>query len=259
MGTRTTDDRSAGSPRPPRRYVAVAEEILRSVAMGHLSIGDRLPDERALSLRCGVSRSTVREALLALELAGVIDVRPGAGCYLIGGISGAGSGITLRVDALPRQMLDVRVLLEPTAAGLCALSIRSLDLAHLKHILAEAEEESENLDLGNTDRFLELNLGFHRDLNRACGNDVLADAVGQMVDASRHPLWALVDSIDVRNLESRRLQLHEHRTILEAIASGQPETASAAMADHLERIKLRIFGSDHARPKVIRTRRGHAS
>ena len=66
---------------PRRRYLAVAEEVLHAIAIGNLRPGDRLPDERALAQQCSVSRATVREALLALELGAVIDVRPGAGCF----------------------------------------------------------------------------------------------------------------------------------------------------------------------------------
>jgi DNA-binding FadR family transcriptional regulator len=65
-----------------RRYLEVAEYILRLVAAGMIARGDRLPHERELSTRCGVSRSSVREALLALELGGVIEAKPGSGWYL---------------------------------------------------------------------------------------------------------------------------------------------------------------------------------
>lgn len=238
-----------------RRYLAVAEEILRAVALGNLGVGDRLPDERALAARCHVSRSTVREAILALELGGIIEVRRGAGCYLIGGGMVYGVGIKLRVDALPRDMLDVRQLLEPEAARLCALSIRNDDVTHLQQLLNDAEQESLGTLPENLERFLELNLRFHRDLSRASGNHVLADTVGQIVDAAHHPLWALVDTMVVRNIETRQTQVIEHQAILTAIAHGQHEEAKEAMAVHLQALKVRIFGSVRTRPKVIRTRR----
>jgi GntR family transcriptional regulator, uxu operon transcriptional repressor len=67
-----------------RRYLDVADHILRAVAAGTITLGDRLPNERELSSVCAVSRSSVREALLALELGGVIEGRPGSGWYLTG-------------------------------------------------------------------------------------------------------------------------------------------------------------------------------
>jgi DNA-binding FadR family transcriptional regulator len=236
-----------------RRYMAVAEEILRAVAVGNLGVGDRLPDERALAQRCGVSRSTVREALLALELGGIIEVRPGAGCFLLG--VGPHQTPALRVDSLPRQMLEVRQLLEPAAARLCAASIRQDDLANLSRLLDDAERESTGSSPESLDRFLALNLGFHRELSKACGNQVLADTVGQLVDAAKHPLWALVDSIDVRNAESRQMQLAEHRAVLKEVVGGHQDEAAEAMAAHLEGISNRIFGAGTVRPKVARTRR----
>src|SRR5689334_16104445 len=65
-----------------RRYLDVADGILAAVGAGHLSPGDRLPNERELARICNTSRTTVRDALLALELFGVVDVRPGSGCYI---------------------------------------------------------------------------------------------------------------------------------------------------------------------------------
>jgi DNA-binding FadR family transcriptional regulator len=251
------DASPSGTPatKADRRYLGVAEEILRAVAVGNLGVGDRLPDERALAQRCGVSRSTVREALLALELGGIIEVRPGAGCFLLGVGAHHAPALTLRVDSLPGQMLEVRQLLEPAAARLCAASIRAGDLAGLSRLLDDAERESERSSSESLDRLVALNLAFHRDLSRACGNEVLAETVGQLVDAAKHPLWALVDSIDVRNAESRRMQVAEHRAVLAAVAGGRQQEAAEHMAAHLGAISNRIFGSGIVRSKVARTRR----
>jgi len=105
-----------------RRYLDVAEEILKGVATGQIAAGDRLPTERSLAERCGVSRSTVREAVLALELSGVVEVRPGSGCYLTTIGVGSGSQVPLPIDASPREVLEVRQLVEPSVAHLSALA-----------------------------------------------------------------------------------------------------------------------------------------
>ncbi len=241
--------------RGERRYLFVAEEILRAVALGNLTVGDRLPDERALAEACKVGRSTVREAILALELAGVVEVRQGAGCYLIGSGMVDGAGLKVRTDALPKQMLEVRQLLEPEAARLCALYITAQELDHLQKLLDDAEKASKELSAESHERFLALNLSFHRDLSRACGNQVLYDTVSQMVNSENHPLWALVDTMVVRSADVRQQQVLEHQAILSAIASGQHDKAREAMEIHLEALKGRIFGSERPRTRVVRTMR----
>jgi DNA-binding FadR family transcriptional regulator len=95
METPASDRTDAAIPPRRRRYLDVAEEILRSVALGNLRPGDRLPHERDLARRCEASRTTVREALLALELSGVVEIWPGAGCFMTEVSNKAGSLATL--------------------------------------------------------------------------------------------------------------------------------------------------------------------
>lgn len=251
------EDRSpAGIPGPPerRRYLAVAEEILRAVALGNLTAGDRLPDERELARRCGVSRSTVREALLALELGGVIEVRPGAGCFLLGTNSNVGSMAALPIDSQPRQLLEVRRELEPLAARRCAAGIRSDDLARLSSLVDDAAEESSARSPDSLDRYLLHNLAFHREIARSCRNPVLAALTMQLIDAETHPLWMMVDGIVVRDAGTRTMQIDEHRAVLQAITAGDEDAAAAAMAAHLDALAARMFGPAAARPKVSRAR-----
>ena len=111
-----------------RRYLDVIEEILRMVALTALKPGDRLPNERQLTDRCAVSRSTVREALLALELCGVIEVLPGSGCYLVGAGMAPRFLLGLVGDSSPRELLDVRQMIEPTMAG-CAPVMRAPEMS----------------------------------------------------------------------------------------------------------------------------------
>lgn len=238
-----------------RRYLEVAEEVLKSVAMGDLAVGDRLPDERTLAQRCGVSRSTVREALLVLEVGGVIEIRRGAGCYLVGNGIRSETRVSLPMDSLPRQLLEVRQLLEPSVAHLCALRITRRDLASLRGLLEEAHNETLQPSPDYADRFLRMGLAFHRELSHACKNAVLTTVVDQLVDVDRHPLWLLVDSIQVRDPAICTLQVEEHRQILDEIAAGNADAAAEAMAVHLGALSARIFGSGKTRPKVSRTRR----
>ena len=248
-----------------RRYLEVAEEVLRAVAVGSISAGDRLPNERQLAERCGVSRSTVREALLALELGGVIEDRPGSGCFLTGMGVHAGALAAPPVDSSPRELLEVRQVIEPPVASLCAGNIRGIGLRRLEDLLDAAERQSESevdgpgAEPAGTHDFVSLSLAFHRELASHCGNTILSSITSHLVDAGEHPLWLLVDSIVVRDRPTRARQIAEHRTILDALAARRGDVAAQAMAEHLGALQARIFGPEVIPPKVSRARRHHSA
>jgi len=238
-----------------RRYLDVAEEVLRAVAVGTIGAGDRLPNERELAERCDVSRATVREAILALELGGVVEVRPGSGTYLTGlGVPSANL-VAPTVDSSPRELLHARQIIEPAVVQLCSMRIRAADLTRLERLVDQAQEESESAGPGRLDQFVALSLAFHRELAACCGNSVLAGLTSHLVNAAEHPMWALIDGIVVRNPETRTCQLAEHRAILRAIAGGNGAAAVAAMTTHLGALGNRLFGADRTPPKVSRARR----
>ncbi len=238
-----------------RRYLDVIEEILRMVALTALKPGDRLPNERQLTDRCAVSRSTVREALLALELCGVIEVLPGSGCYLVG------TGMTPRFllglvgDSSPRELLDVRQMIEPTMARLCARNAGARDVRRIGQLIEDANNENESPTAGKFQRFASLNLGFHRELGVVCGNAILTGIMGYLADPNAHPLWYLVDEIMARDGEVRAKQVEEHRAILRAIAERDGDAAADAMTAHLGAISTRVFGPDVPPGKAARTLR----
>jgi DNA-binding FadR family transcriptional regulator len=238
-----------------RRYLDVADEILRSVAVGAILAGQRLPNERELAQRCGVSRATVRDALLALELSGVVEVRAGSGCYLTGTDLRSQLSAVPAADVAPQQLLEVRQMVEPPAAKLSAERARRAEVEHLRGILAAAEEFPEDASESELDEFVSLNLAFHRDLARSSGNVIVADVVRHLVDAADHPLWLVVDRIAVRDPAARRQQVTEHRAVLDAVACGDPERAAGAMAGHLGAVSTRIFSPQGRSLTVLAARR----
>jgi GntR family uxuAB operon transcriptional repressor len=239
-----------------RRYLEVAEEVMRAVAVDAIGPGDRLPNERVLAERCEVSRATVREAMLALELSGVIEVRPGSGSYLTGLGVHSGNAVAPPADSSPRQLLEVRQIIEPSVARLCAERARKADIRRLEQMIDDAGRESKPGTPGHLDRFVAHSLAFHRELATCCGNSILAGLTSHLVNAAEHPLWTLVDGIVVRDPEIRAKQLEEHRAILRAISRGHGDGAAEAMTAHLGALATRIFGPERPASRVTRTRRG---
>lgn len=255
MGARPeTADAAGGHER--RRYLDVAEHILWAVAAGTITRGDRLPNERELATQCGVSRSSVREALLALELGGVIEGRPGSGWYLTGVGVPAVVPVTSPFDSSPRDLLEVRRIIEPPAVHACAWRIGPQDVRRLAALIDDAERMSAEPPSDGLTPFVRLNLAFHRELAQLCGNAILASITSHLVDTNEHPLWLLVDSIVVRSPATRAAQVREHRAILAAIAEHRGEDAAKAMTAHLGALTKRIFGTtrnqrQHPSPKLV--------
>jgi DNA-binding FadR family transcriptional regulator len=202
-----------------------------------------------------VSRSSVREALLALELGGVIESRPGSGWYVTGVGVPAAASVAQAFDSSPRELLEVRRIIEPPAVHACAWRVGAHDVRRLAALIDDAERMSADPPGDGLHPFVRLNLAFHRELAQLCGNAMLASITSHLVDANEHPLWLLVDSIVVRSAATRAAQVKEHRTILAAIAEHRGEDAAEAMTAHLGALTKRIFGTTRGQrqpaPKLV--------
>jgi GntR family uxuAB operon transcriptional repressor len=222
-----------------RLYLAVAQDLLTAMAAGEYVPGVRMPGDRELATRLDVSRATVREAILALELIGAVEVRHGDGTYVRGPHSGVTGIEGSALDVAPRELIETRRSLEPVVASLAAVRIDSDLLRGLRRDLDEATAIV--AEPAQLPRFMELGLRFHADLAHGCGNSLLASIVGQLVDAETHPLWLLVNQHAVSSASAREGQLREHHEVLAAIASGDVAEARAAMSAHLDSVHSVIF------------------
>ncbi|MFW0783558.1 FCD domain-containing protein [Gordonia sp. CPCC 206044] len=242
-------------PGAGRKYMQVVNQVLIAISAGRLSSGDRLPNERELAIECGTSRPTVRDALLALELFGVVEIRRGSGCYVTERGRHMQNPALGLLDASPRELLEARLHLEPTMARMCA---GRLDLTAIRRLnaLIDASDTGEvkpgrDHGFGN---YFQLSQAFHSELAGYCGNSVVSGMTRQMVDVASHPMWALLNGSSETTNQSD-MQAEEHRQILEAIALGDEDGAATAMEVHLRRIGGDLFGGDEPRLGRVRRRR----
>ena len=207
----------------------VMKRIRSLIESGNLSPGSRLPSERELRESLGVGRSTVREALRALDALGLVEVRQGKGTYVRSAPANASDMLTMTEashsdwEQLDR-IVEARLPIETYAASLAAIRRTDEQLAQLAERLGDFERAIQTNDLS---KLVLADIEFH---------NLIADVASPV-------LLSCLDSIGVLLINSRRMSLSradrlphvldKHRLIYEAIAATDPGKASQAMSDHL--------------------------
>ena len=211
----------------PRLYEQVAQQILDWVRDSGLQVGDRLPPERELATRLGVSRATVSQALVAMEVVGVVAVRHGDGAVLV-----ESSGTSKVVEALRRHaqrlpdIIEAREALESKLAGLAAVRRTEEDLTRIDEALAVMAADIEAGGRGVQGDEL-----FHAAVTTAGHSALLQRLMGEISDLVRETRIESLSQPD-RPAES----LAGHRRIAAAIRDRDAAGAAAAMTDHVERV-----------------------
>ncbi|MBC6904267.1 FadR family transcriptional regulator [Saccharophagus sp. K07] len=228
----------AGAPKvgdTGRLYQRVAEQLAEVIASGEYPVGSRLPAERKLAERFNVSRPTVREAIIALELAGCVEVKGGSGVYVTSGSSKGLASTELDIGAF--EILEARLIFESEAAALAAKAITDQELADLRAALASMVAENEQVQVSeNADEI------FHLLIAKATHNEAV-------VSVCKH-LWALRNNskVSASILEKvrragSRPRIDEHARILDALEKRDPAAARQAMRDHLNRVADQLLDS----------------
>jgi DNA-binding FadR family transcriptional regulator len=225
---------------PQRLYRQIAEQLRGLIAQGEFAAGTRLPAERDLARQLGVSRPSVREALIALEVEGLIDVRTGSGIYVmqpVKRLNGASAPAYDPAEWGPLELMRARELVEGEVAALAARHARKGDIAAIASALAQMQDEA---DAGVVPR--DGDEAFHNAVASACGNDVLRDTVHRYWAARRGPLFERLGDY-FEKPSSWSAALVEHAAVLEAVRSHDPHTARDAMHAHLKKAHTRYSAS----------------
>jgi GntR family transcriptional repressor for pyruvate dehydrogenase complex len=215
---------------PRRLYVQIADQIRSLIAAGEFPPGSRLPAERELAKRFGVSRPSLREALIALEVEGHVDVRPGAGILVTTPERVMPAGPE---EEGPLEILRARILLEGEIAAEAARRMGPKDVAALERILLSMEGETED----RRGR-LAADRQFHQCIAAKLGNKVLLRLVMGLVD-QRDGTLARQFATDFDNPKTWTAVAAEHRKILAALAAHDRKQARKAMRDHLRKAHRR--------------------
>jgi GntR family hexuronate regulon transcriptional repressor len=205
-------------------YQTVAESIANAIVRGVYAHDERLPPERELAEEFGVSRPTIREAIIALEIRGLVDARHGSGVYVTNDVR-AKDGTTRDLDIGAFELTEARRLLEGEAAALAATAITDAQLDELQTLVARmSDKRASAREVDAADR------EFHIAIARATQNNAMVLAIETLWDVRYKS--ELCRTILEKAAIDRPVPL-EHKKILDALRTRDPRAARVAMREHL--------------------------
>jgi DNA-binding FadR family transcriptional regulator len=246
---------------PQRLYRQIAEQLRAGMQSGEFAVGSRLPAERDLSKQLSVSRSSVREALIALEVEGWVEVRTGSGIYVLdrskvhaniiainniaikalnttaNGIFQSDEKANLNAEWGPLELIRARRVVEGETAAIAALQAKRKDIDAMSKALRMMQTEAADGVLP-----LDGDRAFHTAIVQASGNEVLIDTVQSFWDSRRGPIFErLVGYFET--MQSWQAAIAEHSAILEAIQAHDAAAARTAMHAHMDKSHARFSAS----------------
>lgn len=217
---------------PRRLYRQIADQIRTLIGNGEAAPGARLPAERDLARQLGVSRPSLREALIALEVEGLLDVRVGSGIYVAQADSHSRAAEIAGASG-PFEVIRARWMIEGECAALAAkhgtaAQLRAIRRAHAG-MQKEAKRNHNPLDADRT---------FHVAVAQATGNSALELVVQTLWDQRVGPLYRALE-VKLEYPAMAEETLREHEAVLDAILARDPASARAAMRRHMDQTRKR--------------------
>ncbi|TIH38628.1 FadR/GntR family transcriptional regulator [Subtercola vilae] len=219
---------------PGNTVPEIARQMLEFFTSGNIEPGTRLPPERQLAATLKIGRSAVRETLAALEILGIVEVRPGSGTYLRGSASellpeSLSWGLMVG-ETRTRELIEVRSSLEVTAALLAAERLTAPQLARLKSFVDTMRDS-----MGDLTAFIDADVRFHVEIAVAADNEVL----NNLLQSIRALLRVWVER-GLRDRPQAEAALAEHEAVYRALVSGDAAAVGRAMTEHMQTASARL-------------------
>lgn len=236
-----------------RLYRNVQNKLQELIRSGEYPPGGRLPPERELAERFGVSRPTIREAIIALEALGHVRVKTGSGVYVLDATS-AKNGIDPNVS--PFELTEARALIEGEAAALAATMISDEQLDELEKALHEMADES--VDGKLTSELADQK--FHHIISEATQNKMLAAMIDNLWHIRDHSPTIHKAYQSVCETDGR-VRVREHQEIFDALKRRDAAAARSAMHAHFSRLLNKLIAAseseqiEEARRRALESRR----
>jgi GntR family transcriptional repressor for pyruvate dehydrogenase complex len=218
-----------------KKPAIIVKRIMELIESGELKQGDKLPNEMGIVKQTEISRTSVREALSALELMGVIERVPGEGTFVASTSpfkEERSKGLLLKFLEDTENVngsfeaLESRMVLEPSVALMAARRAEPEDIAAME---ANLEKMERALETGATETFLDLDSAFHLAIAKATQNNVLFEMNKRLLEMADLHMWRSFKT----NLGLFKTTLEAHRRILSAVKKRDPKRAEFYAETHL--------------------------
>ena len=225
---------------PQRLYRQIAGQLRLAIDAGEYAVGARLPAERDLAKQLGVSRPSVREALIALEVEAWVEVRTGSGVYVLersGAARNAAAEPLVPAEWGPLELIRARRVVEGETAAIAATRAKRRD--------TDAMAQAIDVMVGDADEGrmpLDGDRAFHSAIVQASGNSVLIETVQTFWDSRRRPVFQRLGG-HFETMPSWRAAIVEHQAILQAIRARDAPAARSAMHAHMDKSHARFSAS----------------
>lgn len=225
---------------PKRLYRQIAEQLRSLIIAGEFPVGTRFPAERDLAKQLGVSRPSVREALIAMEVEGWVEVRTGSGIYVLDRNTPASPGHDSTRPQIaadewgPLELIRARRVVEGETAAVAAAQASSKSIAAMTQALKAMKQDADRGVMP-----LDGDRAFHTAIVEACDNAVLVETVQNFWDSRRGPLFERLGGY-FETVHSWRAAIVEHEAILAAIRNHDAAGARLAMHQHMDNSHTRF-------------------
>lgn len=221
----------------------IAEQILESIRSGEYPSGSKLPAERIIAEQMGVSRPSVREAISALQIVGILESRPGDGTYI--SESFAIDKLSLQVKTLleesdsPYEILQARKAVEIGVGRLAVKEATDEDIQNIKHVW---DVRSEHGRRKNYEAYIKSGKELHISIAKATRNRIIVSMVDRLLDVMEHPLWQnmrrLYYELDAAHIE-QMIDIHDN--IVDAIQKRDTEKVAQALEADFDNVIEQLY------------------
>ncbi len=238
------EDRNPRQQGNERLYQTVARRITRLIEENAGNVDWRMPSERELAEELQVSRPVVREAIIALEMRGLVEVRGRAGIVVLAPKTAIMNFDRLDADIGPGpfEWLDARMAVESSAASFAAERVTTFDLSFLEDLIHQMEVASHDPSL--SDRADKADRDFHIAITRMSGNALLASMTEALWDQrDKSPMWRkLHENVHMSSVQP--LWIGDHYAILAALRLRHKDAAYKAMARHIKNVTTELMEAE---------------
>ena len=224
----------------------IAEQILRKIESGEYSAGSKLPAERGISEQMGVSRPSVREAISALQIIGIIESRPGDGNYVaelldFGGLSYQLKNIFDESDS-PYEILQARRVFE---TGAVRLAIEAATDEEIQHITDIWDEKFKLGRSGDYKAYTQMGNELHLSIARASKNRIVIEVIERLLDITDQPLWPRMRELFLeRNPSQVERTFNVHSRLIKAVQDRNSYEAILAVEEHFNLLIEQLYSQN---------------